>query len=215
MYSVENLITSYLFQNRVCPLPTIGTLRLEEGNAILETAEKKISPPRPIIRFHSHELPADDLLNYIAVQKNIPVENASGLLSEYCTRLQNLDAFTEVPLQNAGKFYIGADGNLLFKSIDLPDAFFPAVHAERVIHPEASHAILVGDKETTNTVMTEFYNEEEVVKKSKWWIWPILLFVVSMIMIIIYFNDRYHSPSMGNANKIIPAVETKTYDSSQ
>lgn len=210
---MENLISSYLLQNRVCPLPTIGTLHIDDGNAILDAGEKKITAPKPFIRFHSHELPADDLLNYIAFQKNITTENASGLLSEYCTRLQNLDEFTEVSLENAGSFYIDTDGKLLFKSIDLPADYFPDVSAERVIHPDSSHAILVGDRETTNTVMTEFYNEEIPVRKSKWWIWPILLFVAALAVIIIYFNDRNYSSTFGNANKIIPSMESKTYHS--
>lgn len=134
-------------------------------------------------------------------------------MSEYCTRLQNLDEFTEVSLENAGSFYIDTDGKLLFKSIDLPADYFPDVSAERVIHPDSSHAILVGDRETTNTVMTEFYNEEIPVRKSKWWIWPILLFVAALAVIIIYFNDRNYSSTFGNANKIIPSMESKTYHS--
>ena len=215
MASVEHLITSYLFRNRVCPLPTIGTLQIEEKNAVVETAEKQIIAPGTIIKFYSHEMPADGLLNYIAGQKQISVVDASGMLSLYCNRLHNLDAFTEVSLPNAGKFYMNSDSNLVFRSIELPDEFYPPVVAERVIHPDASHSILVGDRETTNTVMSEFYNEGEVVRKKKWWIGPVLLLVVASIMIIVYLNDKNHSASMGNANKIIPSSETKTYQSSQ
>ena len=213
MASVENLITSYLFSNRVCPLPTVGMLQVEEQPAIVDTADKNIKAPVSTIRFYSRELPSDDLLEFIAREKGISVEEASSVLSLYCTRLHNLEAFAELPLPHAGKFYMNTD-HLVFNPVAIPAEFFPPVHAERVIHPEVSHSILVGDKETTNTVMSEFYNEETVTKKKKWWIWPIILLVIAVIMIVVYFNDYNHSSSMGNATKVVPATESKTYEAS-
>jgi hypothetical protein len=209
--AVEHLLSDYLFRNKVCPLPTIGTLFIDHKSAILETAEKQINPPVPVIILKSVEIPAEELLNYIADENNITIEQASGLLSKYCNKLQDLDQYSELDLPHAGTFYVD-NNHLSFRQAGLPKEFFPPVYAERVIHPDASHAILVGDRETTNTVMSEFYNEEEVISRRRWWILPLLLFIAAVVTIIIYFNDNDHSSSMGNAKKVVPETETKSYN---
>ena len=74
------------------------------------------------------------------------------------------------------------------------------MEAERVIHPQAEHSILVGDKETTNTVMTDYFNEEPVVK-DRWWIWAIVLGLAALAILLFYFNDADASSFFGNAVK--------------
>jgi hypothetical protein len=64
------------------------------------------------------------------------------------------------------------------------------VVAERVIHKDAEHAILVGDKETTNVEMTEYYTDETAVAKDKWWIWAIVLGVVAISVIAYYLSQN-------------------------
>jgi len=84
----------------------------------------------------------------------------------------------------------------------LPAAFLQPVKAVRVIHPEAEHQILVGDKETTNTVMNEYFSEVPV-KKSRWWIWAIVLGIAALIAILLYLNNYAGLLSMaGNAMPI-------------
>ena len=61
----------------------------------------------------------------------------------------------DVQLESLGSFFVDDNGKINFKPEELPAAFSQPVFAERVIHPDAEHQILVGDKETTNTVMTE------------------------------------------------------------
>jgi hypothetical protein len=84
----------------------------------------------------------------------------------------------------------------------LPAAFLQPVKAERVIHPEAEHQILVGDKETTNTLMTEYFSEEVHVKKNRWWIWAIILCLVALIIILLYLNNAGLLSMAGNAMPI-------------
>jgi hypothetical protein len=61
---------------------------------------------------------------------------------------------------------------------------------------------LVGDKETTNTLMNEYFNEDVLVKKNRWWIWAIVLAVIALLAILIYTNNVNLSSMAGNAMPI-------------
>jgi len=41
----------------------------------------------------------------------------------------------------------------------------------------------VGDIETTNTAMQEYYDETLVIAKDYWWVWAIVITVASAILI--------------------------------
>jgi hypothetical protein len=61
---------------------------------------------------------------------------------------------------------------------------------------------LVGDKETTNTLMNEYFNEDVLVKKNRWWIWAIVLAVIALLAILIYTNNANLSSMAGSAMPI-------------
>jgi hypothetical protein len=79
--------------------------------------------------------------------------------------------------------------------------FAQPVFAERVVHPDAEHAILVGDKETTNTFMAELLIPK-VETRDRWWIWAIVLGAVGLIALLIYFTELKGTLPFGNTIKI-------------
>ncbi|MEI2749380.1 MAG: hypothetical protein V9E88_11540 [Ferruginibacter sp.] len=92
--------------------------------------------------------------------------------NEYCNMLQHLDVYREVKLEHAGKFFVNADGVLKFRQKEIPSEFIPDVKLERVIHPNSVHQVRVGDTETTNVAMAEYYSESgNFHAKATWWIW--------------------------------------------
>ena len=208
---MEELISLYLFRYKKCPLPSIGSLQLLDGHATVLHAEKTIEPPVPYIEFRQAEIPADNFIHFIALQKSIPVADAGNKLAAFCKGLENLDAYKEVKLPYAGKFYVDAEGNLIFRQIEIPETFLPVVTAERLIHPDVAHTMRVGDKETTTVVMTELYSDTGPIKKDRWWIWATILTLLAVAALFIYFNDVSRSSSFGNAAKIVPVSEGQTY----
>jgi len=60
---------------------------------------------------------------------------------------------------------------------------------------------LVGDKEMTNTIMTEL-----LIPRSKktdfWWIWAIILGIITLLALVFYFTQINWTPSFGNTIKI-------------
>ena len=106
-----------------------------------------------------------------------------------------------VSLDHIGNLSVDAGGKFSFKPEELPSAFLQPVIAERVVHPEAEHQILVGDKETTNTLMTELLAPKSEIKE-KWLIWAIVLGVLGLAMLVIYIFLLNGTTSFGNAIKI-------------
>ena len=150
---MEDLIELYLFKNNQCPLPSLGVLQVMNSDAVALYSEGKIEAPVPCIKLLDITMTADEFIEFIVLEKNINFAEASSLLEQYCDRLRNMDAYGETKLPHAGKFYVNADGNLIFKSMEMPKTFFPDISAERVIHTPAAHVMVVGDRETTTTEM--------------------------------------------------------------
>lgn len=196
---MDKLLASYLFQNRSCPLPGFGNLSVMSTAAITDFSNKKITAPAATIYFSTDEVPATGLVKYIAQRTNSDSYEATEAFDHFCDNLKNeLNSHSSASLGGIGNFEVDASGRISFKPIVLPAAFFPSVTAERVVHPEAEHSILVGDKETTNTFMTGYFNEAPV-KKDHWWIWAIVLAALAIATMIIYFTDAAGSPLFGNA----------------
>ena len=199
---MEQFIASYLFQNKTCPIPGIGSLVLTNTAAVTDFTNKKITAPAPAIRFQQDEPNADPLLSYIAAKTNSSTYEVGAALDHFCDGLkEELTNGSTAKLPGIGNFHVDASGNINFAPEELLPFFLPPVTAERVVHPEAEHHILVGEKETTNTLMTEYFNEEPV-KKDRWWIWAIILGAIALVTILFYLNDVNSSSMFGNAIKI-------------
>jgi hypothetical protein len=199
---MHHLIASYLFQYKNCPLPGFGTLFIKQGNAESDFLNKAIKGPQSSITFEAQENDASNLLDFIALKNSYTVMEAIDMLGQFCNNLKSATLLNKpVTLSGVGDFFTDNSGNINFKPKLLPLAFAQPVNAERVIHPQAEHQILVGDKETTNTLMTEYFSDVPV-KKNRWWIWAILLLIIGLITVSIYLTDDKSLTQFGNAIKL-------------
>lgn len=199
---MHRLIASYLFQNKTCTLPGLGTLSVVSGKAELDFLNNALKAPAQKIIFETKEEDASPLLDYIAAATGSTVMQSIERLGQFCNHLKkNTLANQPATLEGVGDFFTDSSGNVNFKCRQLPSVFTPSVKAERVIHPEAEHQILVGDKETTNTIMTEYYSETPV-PKSRWWIWAVILTAVAITAILIYFSNAAATSLFGNMSPL-------------
>lgn len=196
---MHQLIASYLFQTRSCPLDNLGSLSITTTAADPDFTNKIINPPIPNILFQQNELPVTGLTNFIADSTGCDETEATAALDHFYDQLKtDIADKGSAKLNGIGNLYVDSSGNLQFQQEELPNVFLQPVIANRVIHPQAEHHILVGDKESTNTLMTEYFNEEPV-KKDRWWIWAIVLGVIAITLILIYLNSGTASSHFGNA----------------
>ena len=198
---MQQLLVNYLFQYKNCPLPQIGTLRIQTGSATSEIGTQKIIPPSHSIFFSKDIADSTNLTEFIAANKNISVDEAAYQLKNITDEIINLKEQEEFSLTGVGVFLKSQNDNLSFNQLQTNGSFALPVYAERVIHPDDSHAILVGDKETDRNTMTEYFTETDPVKKDKWWIWAAVIFIISIILTIIYFNNENRNSFFGVSHK--------------
>jgi nucleoid DNA-binding protein len=211
---MHDLITSFIIQSKECKLPGIGKFRLTTTPAEPDIANQQIIPP--VIEFlftGREEKISNELINYIAVKKSIPSAEAQARIKEWCTDAgYRLKAGEEIFLPSLGSLKKGASGNIFFhRQKDIP--FFVPVPAERVIHKNSVHAVLVGDRETNSTIMNQLLNEEEEVQRDNAWkIIAIVLFLIALSLLFFYFYQHSFSlSSLGNQGKISPQAPPATY----
>ena len=198
---MQQLIANYLFQYKNCPLFQVGTLHLQSASATSEIGTQKIIPPSHTISFSKDITDSKNLTEFIAANKNISVDEAAYQLKNISEEITNLKEGQEFAFAGVGVFLRSQNDNLIFNQVQTDVPFAQPVYAERVIHPDDSHAILVGDKETDRNSMTEFFTETEPVKKNKWWMWAAVIFFISIILTIIYFNNENRNSFFGVSHK--------------
>ena len=207
---MQKLIADYLFQYKKCALPQIGTLNIKTTPAESVMGEQKINAPVRSIYFTDEITDSRNLTEYIATNKNVSAEEAAYQLKNICNEIAELNNNNKFSLVGVGEFYKAGNGRISFQTVNLPAYFSPSVYAARVIHPNDSHSILVGDTETDRNTMAEYYTEDEPVSKSKWWLWAIVLFLIAAAMIVFYANDKSGNSFFGVSHKydVPPATET-------
>lgn len=211
---MQNLITSYIIQARECRLRDIGRFKINDISAETDIANKQIIPPSIEISFTPREDKiSDGLVKYVSEKKMISLSQALDELKNWCseTRTKLING-AEILLEPLGILKKGPSGNLFIQNSS-SNIFFEAVAAERVIHQNSEHAMLVGDKETTSSKMNNYYEEEEFVRKNNTWkIFTIILLAIALFFLIVHFyKNPFSLSTIGNQDKVIPANTPNTY----
>lgn len=211
---MQDLITSFIIQSKKCRLRGIGKFRVVTSAAEPDIANKQILPPTVEILFTAKEdTTSDELIKYVAARRKISTVEASAEVEQWCreaiSRLKNGE---EILLEPLGSLKKSSSGTAFFHHQGAFRLFEPVV-AERVIHENSEHKMLVGDKETTSSVMNQFYNEEETIAKSNTWkIIAVILLVLALLFLIFHFYANPYSLSvLGNQVKTVPKSPPSTY----
>jgi hypothetical protein len=208
---MQKLLADYLFQYKQCALPEIGGLHIKNIPASSIFGERKISASIPVIEFNDEVHATEQVEAYIALQKNITRDEAAHQLKKMVEDIKALPLGQQFEIPNVGKFYKDENDKIGFIAEEVPAYFLPQVAAERVIHPNDSHTMIVGETETNTAAMAEYYAEEEPAIKSKWWIFAIISFVVSIATIGFYASNKNTNSFFGAANKVEVGVADSTY----
>jgi nucleoid DNA-binding protein len=210
---VQSHIAAYLFQLNRISLPGLGSFSVIASPAVPDFSGKIIKAPVTAINFSSNaaEANADDFLQYIAKRAGVSYQQATEQYHHWYSGVQQqLAQGNKVQLAGIGTLSQQND-EIVFGQSPLPPEFFPTVPAERVVHPEAQHTMLVGDKETTNVQMTEYFAATPD-KKDRWWIGALLLALLgSGIILFQLMNGGNGVFGTGNACKCTPADSGSFY----
>lgn len=172
---MDYLIAPTLFQNKICRLPGIGTLSVIISKAENDFVNSRLSAPVPSIIFSASKDNEDTFNEFTALSELIK---------------KDLDEKGSVTIQSVGNFIKNEVGGVDFIPLEINKIFTPVVIAERVIRHATEHTILVGDKETTNFEMSEYFVEENKEPTDNWWIWTIVLGLVGAAIVGYYILEN-------------------------
>lgn len=198
---MQEIFASYLVQKKQCSIPLIGTFKINTQPAELDIANKQILPPADEIIFsEGADYLADDLTHYFCYLKNLSPHEAEEKIHHWCLHSKSkLDSGEEIIFDSIGSLKKNEAGSIYFQRKN-GVKFFENISAERVVHKNAEHAVLVGDRETTSSAMSEYYKDVPLMlRKSSWKLWAIILFILSLVILGIYFyNHKFSVTSIGN-----------------
>jgi hypothetical protein len=181
------IIAPTLFQNKICRLPGIGTLVMVAHSAQTDFVNSRIQAPT-------------ESIDFIPEKEEEKGFNEFTALSELLQR--TLDESGSFLLRGIGRFTKDASGSIGFEAIELDPALTPYVSAKRVVRQEhGRHDMLVGDQQTTNVQMTEYYNEKAPARDN-WWVWALVLAAAGIAALVIYYY-QHGSGSIANGQKLV------------
>ncbi|MEI7472713.1 MAG: hypothetical protein WCJ85_10675 [Chitinophagaceae bacterium] len=194
---MNQYIATFLFQYKVCPLPGLGHLLVQVGAAKTDIVNHQLLAPVPAIVFSSTEIASEEFIEYLATKRKESFEASKAALSIHVEAIRK-----GMPLDQIGQFSSQEEGRLIFHPIAIDPLLLPATQAVRVVHPDTEHAILVGDKESTNTAMTEYYNEE-LAPKDRWWIGALVVAAIAIGIIWYYCDAEGCNGNFGNGALVL------------
>jgi hypothetical protein len=183
------LLQEYLVQNRSLYLRGTGQLQIVHQSASFDVANQLLNPPHHVIRLQNSQQAGSlqPLMAFISRQLDIAEENAFSLYESFCNQLQlDIENRRQVNWHQLGTFKKDETGNVVFVGVKHLSDYNEPVTAKRIIRRDASHAMMVGTRETTNTAMRELLSEQvETTAKSRWWIAATVLGIISIVLILL------------------------------
>ena len=211
---MQDLITSFIIQRKECKLRDIGRFKVVTTSAEFDIVNKLLNPPVTEIIFSAREEKiSDGLVKYVADKKGIPVAEALEEVKRWCnTTKEKLKNGEEISLKPLGILKKRASG-IIFVPGSHGMEFFEPVSAERVIHTNSEHAVLVGDRETTSSAMNQYYQAETPSGSSNSWkIFAIIFLAIALFFLFLHFyGNPFSLSTIGNQHKIIPNTPPNTY----
>ena len=207
---MQKLLSSYLLKNRNCPLPGLGSLQIFNADSVYNMHDNTLTPPKESIALVQQQLPADDVIEFIAYKTNSSYAKAEKRLEKFVKKLRKLARNEELYFPHAGTFKGGS-----FKTEFFPDNFDAGFYQPVIAMPAArntNHNVLIGDQEVVRS--TEVFLEEDQEAGNPRWYLPalIILLFAALIMAWLWFSTG--KLPFGNSNHIIPGTEQPTYTTS-
>lgn len=202
---MQHLIAAFLAQKNECSLPGLGKIFYTAASPRLDIANKLFTPPSEQIFFEPGDVHLNhDLAEYVGANRKIASDDAAGEIYQWSLAArENIAKGEMVFIDNVGTLHKNIEGQIVFEPEETY-TLFEEVPAERVVHRE-HHAMLVGDRETTNEEMSRYFEGATVFQKNTWKFWALVLVGISIIIILFYFIFYGFSQNgVGNGMHITP-----------
>jgi hypothetical protein len=202
----ESLYLFLIRQKQLC-LPGIGTLSLQTSPAVAEFVDRSFLAPQFSFVFEEKEFSTKKIFSWLAASFGITEREAVIKFNDFLFDLKReVETGNRVTWNGVGSFSRTA-GGIVFHPEKKNARFQHPVVAEKVIRENAEHTMLVGEREKTSTQMTQMLSGKAPIaveeKRSHWWLWPLVLIIISFIFLGWYFSAHgVNVSSTGNSTHL-------------
>jgi hypothetical protein len=181
---------SFLIQHKQLHVPGVGTFLLQRKSAQADFLNKCIHAPSYSFSFQTAEqVSSKKIFSWLADALNISDRDAVVRLNDFGFDLKKkLDEGNIVNWKGVGT--LEKQNNLVRFLPEENISVETPVTAGKIIREHAKHTVLVGEQEMTSTEMEVFLNPVLKIKSSRWWILPLIIFVLAAGFIVWYFYEN-------------------------
>jgi hypothetical protein len=208
------LFYQYLIRNEKIVLPGLGTVVMHRQSSESDIAGHKISPPIYTFAWQQGSTtPPKRFFVWLAQHLNIAEEEAGIQVNNFVADVKReINAGKEITWEGVGIIRRGFDSGIEFEPERRRLFFDEDLPAEKVIHENSRHTILVGDAEKTSDQMNEILlipTRKKIVTPYKV---AIVLLLISLLFSIWYlWQNGFSVQSVSGKSKIVPKETAPSY----
>ena len=202
----------FLIYHKELNVPGIGTFLLERKSARADFLNKCVHAPSYSVSFqNSGQSSLKKIFSWLANALNISDRDAVIQFNEFAFDLKKkIDEGNMIRWKGIG---ILEKQNNEIKFLPQENiAVEKPVAAEKIIREHAKLTMMVGEQEMTSTEMEELLTPVLTIKKSRWWILPLIIGIIVLIFLGWYFYENgWDVASAGNQQKVKTVGASPTY----
>jgi nucleoid DNA-binding protein len=185
------LLYKYLILNKQVTLPGLGIFYIQRQPAKHDYVNSVFVSPALHINFNaSSDLPDKNFYQFVSKERGLNEVEAVKSLNSFADKLnQQVKANKTVELPGMGMLKINAAGQLTFEPADILAVYFPPIKGASFLDEKSQN--VTPEKAATNTsketISFQELSQEEVSRKSYWWVYAIILALLGIGAIGYYY----------------------------
>lgn len=209
------LFYQYLIRNDKIVLPGLGTVVLRRLSSESDIAGHTVSPPSYTFAWQQGSTtPPKRFFVWLGQQLNIAEEEAAMQVNNFVADVKReINAGKEIKWDGVGIIRRGFDSSIEFEPERRKLFFEETVQADKVIHENSRHTILVGDAEKSSDQMNEILLFPD---KKRFRLTPYTVAIAMLVLALIFaawylFQHGLNATAVSGKTKLTPKEEPATY----
>ncbi len=205
MTEMQTILNRYLIQHKSISIPGLGTIQADTKPASIDAAGRCAMPPTVSFRFDSYfDAPDKEFFSYLARKTKISDYDALRNYNAFAYTLRDkLNQQRSAVWEGLGTLIKDDNGQISLVTTRTDPDFIREVPAEKVVRTDAEHRLLVGDRERTSSEMTQWFTEEPVPGRNRWWLAAVIIAVVSILLAVLHLSTHgWNIGATGNQQTI-------------
>jgi len=209
------LFYQYLIRNDKIVLPGLGTVVLHRLPSEIDIADHTVSPPAYTFAWQQESMaPPKRFFVWLAHQLNIAEEEAAMRVNNFVSDVKKeINAGKEIRWDGVGIIRRGFDSGIEFEPERRKLFFEERVQADKVIHENSKHTILVGDVEKSSDRINEILliPARKKFRFTTYTIAVILNLVLILFTVLYLFRNGLSAQSVSGKSNLAPKEAPATY----